>query len=140
MMKIRSKALWKYLEETGVLHGTEADIARAKREYRRLYKKAWKQRRVKRCELRPIFTMLEFEAVLNRAKQAGVKPAVFAREVILQAATSSVFIQNKDELLRVLQLISITAVELSKDESLLHLLQQIETAERKLLLYLHHDT
>lgn len=137
-MKTRSKALWKYLFEKGVLDGTDREIAEAKAEYRRQYKRMWKARRLKQFELRPCFTGKEYDRILIAAKRAGLKPTTFARELLLVQSGNTDFIPNKEVLLQVLQYITIAAIELSKNTTGKTSTEIIEKAEKLLLNYLFH--
>ena len=137
MRKVRSKALWKFLLEKGVLEGTEEEIQQAKREYRKQYKREWKLRRLKQKEIRPSFTIKEYQAIQQVAEKAGLKPTGLARQLLLAHSEGNTFIPNRDILLQVLQNISIVAIHLVKqfpkedDYTLL-----IEKAEQLLLTYL----
>lgn len=137
-MKTRSKALWKYLFEKGVLEGTDEEIAEAKAEYRRQYKRMWKERRVKVKELRPCFTLKEYDLIQKTAKQTGLKPTTFARELLLAQSGNTDFIPNKGMLLQALQYITIVAIELSKNTTDKTSIEIIEKAEKLLLNYLFH--
>ncbi len=137
MKKVRSKALWKFLFEKGVIpNGTEEEITEAKKEYRRLYKKAWKRSRKKQKEIRPSFTIKEYQAIQQVAEKAGLKPTTLARQLLLSHSEGNAFIPNRDILLQVLQNISIVAIHLvtqfpKEDYTIL-----IEKAEQLLLNYL----
>ncbi len=136
-MKIRSKPLFAYLCSTGAIHGTEETILAAKRHYRALYKKKWKQQRIKCKEVRPIFNLKEFDLLTIKARKAGLKPATFARQVILQAIDKNTLIPQKETLLQVLQYLSIACIELSKTSIPKSTLDPLEKAEQMLLKYIH---
>ena len=136
MKKVRSKALWKYLFEKGVLEGTDEEIQQAKREYRKQYKREWKLRRLKQKEIRPSFTIKEYQAIQQVAIKAGLKPTTFARQVLLAHAEGNAFIPNRDILLQVLQNISIVAIHLVKQFPKEDYTILIEKAEKLLLNYL----
>ena len=136
MKKVRSKALWKYLFEKGVLEGTDEEIQQAKREYRKQYKREWKLRRLKQKEIRPSFTIKEYQAIQQVAKKAGLKPTGLARQLLLSHAEGNTFIHNRDILLQVLQNISIVAIHLVKQCPKEDYTKLIEKAEQLLLNYL----
>jgi hypothetical protein len=136
-MKTRSKALYAYLLQSGVLHGTEDDIARAKREYRQNYKRQWKQQKRPRKEIRIEFTLKQFAAITRKAKEHEVKHTVYARNSILAAAGLKWSIPNKPQLLKILQLIGMAAIALDKNITpSWQLLEQLQQAEQQLLNYL----
>lgn len=140
MMKVRSKALWAYLVQNGVLDKDEATIARVKKLYRKEYKQKWKkERRLKKFELRPCFTLKEYTAIQVAAKRAGLKPTTFAREILLATAANTEPIPNKPILFKALQFVTIAAISLSKAGTAIHILESIETAEKLLLQYLFHN-
>lgn len=140
MKKVRSKALWKFLFEKGVLEGTDEEIQQAKREYRKQYKKVWKQSRRKIKEIRPCFTVKEYNTIQQVAQKAGLKPITFAQQVLLAHAEGNAFIPNRDILLQVLQNISIVAIHLVKQFPKENYTLLIEKAEQLLLHYLFsHD-
>jgi hypothetical protein len=106
-MKIRSKALFIYLSEAGVLNGTPEQIANAKKCYRTLYKKNWKQQKRPRKELRIEMTLKQHAAVTAAAYTSKLKPTSYARQIILHAANAGACPISKDEVLGVLQSVSI---------------------------------
>ena len=137
MKKVRSKALWKFLFEKGVIpNGTEEEITAAKKEYRCIYKREWKQRRLKQKEIRPSFTLKEYQAIQQVATKAGLKPTGLARQLLLSRSEGNAFIPNRDILLQVLQNISIVAIHLVKQCPKEDYTKLIEKAEQLLLNYL----
>lgn len=137
-MKIRSKALWAYLNELGVLTQGEEAIAIAKREYRKQYKREHKRKRIKK-EVRPLFSPKEYEALSVRANLFNLCPTSYAREVIMQAQQVTKLIPNRDELLSVLQKVSIAVIASNTLERLHELPQLLIEAEAQLLKYLGYD-
>lgn len=136
-MKIRSKELYQYLLLSDVLHGTKEEIAQAKREYRRVYKRQWKKRRRPRKEIRIEFTLREFGDIKVRSFELGVSQTAYARNVILSSIGSPHLIHNKDQLLKVLQLISMATIGSAKNTiPIWQLSEQLLQAEQMLLQYL----
>lgn len=136
-MKIRSKALWQYLSETGALNGTVEEIATAKKKYRQNYKRTWKQNRIiRKIELRPGFTDREFKELAIRAQAVGLTPTALVREHVLSYLQNSELIPNRNRLLKVLQLISMAIINSADYRTQQALLQE---AERLLLSYLKSD-
>jgi len=109
-MKIRSKALYAYLLEAGVLDGTPEEIDSAKCNYRRKYKRQWKQQKRPRKEIRFEVTLKQFKDIKMKAIGSGVTHTEYARKVLLTAAESDLCIPNKKRLLQVLQVISMAAI------------------------------
>lgn len=136
-MKPRSKALHDYLFSLGVLNGAPEEIDAAKRSYRRLYKKRWKQAKKPRKEIRIGFTLRQFEAIKQTARQNEMKPTAYAHTAILYAAESRQVIPAIDRLLKVLQLISMAAIESEKHFEPGHgIATLLAEAESMLLQYL----
>src|ERR1017187_7590492 len=99
-MKFRSKALWQYLNDIGALQGTPEDIERAKRNYRRDYKRKWRQNKViKPIELRPGFTAKEYKELKIAAKMAGIIPTIFIKQTALASLGVGKVIPEKTKLL-----------------------------------------
>src|SRR6185312_2530451 len=105
-MKIRSKALYAYLFEARVLNGTPDEIDRAKREYRRQYKRSWKQIKRPRKELRIEITLKQYAVITAAAFTSKLKPTNYARQVLLAAVDTGASSISKDEVLAVLQSVS----------------------------------
>ncbi|MDB5124813.1 MAG: hypothetical protein JWP94_2942 [Mucilaginibacter sp.] len=105
-MKIRSRPLYAYLFETGVLNGTPEEIDRAKGEYRRLYKRNWKQQKRPRKELRIEVTLKQHKAIKTAALESNLKPTSYARQVLLNATNAGTCTISKDEVLAALQSVS----------------------------------
>lgn len=113
-MKIRSKKLFAFLEAKGVLNGTEEEIAHAKKEFRRNYKRDWKRYiRKKRKAINCLFTLHEYADIQSQAKRIGQRTAQFGREVILSATYNSILVPNRNELLKALQLVGMTGISLA---------------------------
>lgn len=103
-----SKKLLLYLQETGAVHGTPEDIARAKDAYRKLYKKAWKQTAKKNREVRATFTADEYSHIQQKAEARGMTPTTYVRELAL--AKDAEIIPHRDTLLLILQKIRMAAI------------------------------
>jgi hypothetical protein len=135
-MKIRSKALYEYLLASGVLHGTDEDIAQAKQEFRRIYKKEWKQKKRPRKEIRIEFTLKEFGTIKAKALELRLSHTAYARTVILSSIGLPQPLPNRMQLLKVLQLISMAAIAATKNVPSWQLSEQLTQAEHRLLRYL----
>jgi len=133
-MKIRSTHLYTYLFETGALNGTPEEIDSAKRNYRRLYKKRWKRQTGKRKEIRFTVTNSEYEIIQKRVRASTMKTAGYIRKVIISASLTSRDHVKRDDILNVLQLISMAYTICIKESSLMRVCELIGTAEEQLLL------
>ncbi len=138
MKQIRSKKLRQYLNERGALNGTEEEIAAAKAEYRRLYKREWKKsQQMPKKELRPGFTLKQYKELQLKARELNLSPTSLLKDLALGVIDPK-HIPNSDQLLTILQLISMSAIEFSKkrdgDMSSTELLQK---AEQLLIHYLN---
>lgn len=119
MMKTRSKALYAYLLEAGVLNGTPAEIDRAKCDYRKLYKRQWKENKRPRKEIRIEFTLKQFTAIKTKARWYELRHTTYARKVILTAAESDRFvIPKREQLEKISQLVSMAAITMKKNTML----------------------
>lgn len=137
-MKIRSKALWQFISDTGALNGSEEDIAKAKAEYRKIYKRNWKRnRQIPQREMRPCFTLKEYREIWLKANEAGMNPTSFFKEQVLCILTNTISKKDREMLLQVLQCISVCSIGLEKSNIDLTELQfNISKAEELLIQYL----
>jgi hypothetical protein len=110
---MRSRALYAYLLEAGVLNGTPEEIDSAKCNYRKLYKKRWKQQQQQRKELRIEVTITQYEAIKLQAHNYLLT------------------------LLEILQLISVAVIAFGQSPSNQTMSELIQRAETLLLTYLN---
>jgi len=136
-MKNYNKNLWQFLSDAGVLEGTEEDIKNAKMQYRRQYKREWRKNAKKSKELRPCFTVVEFEAIVNRAKLYSQNPTAYARDLILSAQQDFTLIPRKSDLMNILQALSMSGIALEKDSNSIEAQALLFQAENMLLQYLN---
>lgn len=140
MPRIRSKKLWQYLFDAGVLNGSEADILKAKAEYRKKYKREWKQNRlIPKKELRPTFTLKEYQMVRFKAQTLKLTATAFLKEVTLASIEGKQIIYNKEELLKILQLISMSIIAFGNNEHRFIITEQLYEAEKLLLEYVKQN-
>ena len=133
--------MYTYLSETGVLNGTPEQIAYAKHQYRRQYKKQWKQTKRPRKELRIEFTLKQFTAINRKALESELSRTAYARNIILAATGSEQFIPHKEQLLQVLQLVSMASIgAIKRTHSLTDLTNLLTQAEMLLLHYIQNHT
>jgi len=113
-MKIRSKALYGYLRQARVLNGAPEAIELAKKRYRALYKKRWKQQKRPQKEMRIMFTLKQFEAIKYHAGLSGLRPTPYARKAIIASVETNYKPLSEERLSRSLQLLSMAAISLSR--------------------------
>ena len=143
-MRIRSKALWQYLSDTGALNGYDEDIAKAKAEYRRIYKRTWKRKQqLPKKELRIVITPKEYGLLKLSACDAGYKsPTAFVRQYILNAHISAPTIPNKELLFQVSKYIGSAVILLFQNraqQNILLIKEYISKADALLLQYLKEN-
>jgi hypothetical protein len=140
--RIRSQQLFLFLESTGALNGTEADIALAKKKYRTLYKKVWaKERQSKKKEIHILFSPKEYEEIQRKAKSMGTNPTKLLRNILLASLKSTEPIPHKEMLLKILQALSISNMGLNKSKYLYpdeakEILKDLVEVEMQLLSYI----
>ena len=139
MHKIRSKVLYAYLKEQGVLKGSKRDILIAKRNYRRLYKNnhARQARRSKR-EIRFQISKQEFQQTqaLCDAKYK-VTPTGLAKQLLLSRVSTGAFIPDSSRLLAVLKQLGIAINQLNTDKTDFYIIDKLLQAEKDLLEYIN---
>lgn len=136
-MKTRSKPLYEYLLAAGMLGASEEAIAEARRQYRRDYKKRWKKERTRHKEIRIALTLRQFNDVKVKAYCMNLRHTPYARAVLLSATEGKALIANRDILLKILQIVSMSAIAAKRNSvSVWQLADQMEQAERMLLEYL----
>lgn len=133
-MKIRSQALYQFLRQRAVLDGPADAIARAKAEYRKLYKRQWKERRHTGREIRIQFTARQFEAIRSQAARCGFRHTPYARKAVLAYLESGIAPLPEEALLRALQLLGMASIALSKEATVsAEITSRLSEAERLLL-------
>lgn len=133
-MKIKSKALFLYLQENGVLNGTPEEIDQAKREYRKKYKRRNKQdKRVFNTPVSLSFTRRELIDIKLLAEQNGLKYPEYMKDVLLSNLSKGNYIYNKELILRIQQNIGI-AISVTERGTIAH--QYLLKAEQLLIEYL----
>jgi hypothetical protein len=130
---MRSKALWKYLSDAGVLDGSEEEIQTAKKAYRRMYKREWKRKQqIPKKEIRPLFTLREYADIMRKAKDKDKSPTAYGKQLILASLDIHSPIQDRAVLLEILSHISMSVIALSRGDTS-NLQFHLEAAERMLL-------
>jgi hypothetical protein len=135
-MKIRSKDLWQYLNDTGALNGNEEDIIQAKREYRKAYKCKWKKNRhLPRKEMRPYFSLREYREICLKAHDIGVKPTAYVKMIVLSIVNEQNPMHSNEAIRTTVQQVSIVLNSLLElnDANLVDTIEVLTTAESTLL-------
>lgn len=135
-MKIRSKALYEYLVQENALHGTPEQLALAKIEWRKLYKKRWKQQQRPRKEIRFEITLKQYQAIKTTALAYGVPPTTHCKAIIISSVEKTPAIPHREVLLHVLQLLGMAINTLQKDGNTHKATELLTRAEHRLLTYL----
>jgi hypothetical protein len=140
-MKTRSKPLYEYLLNLGVLQASKEEIAKAKQQYRKEYKKRWKKERLPHKEIRIVLSLKEYKEVSILAHQFNLTPTSYLKALLCTAIEEKILIPNRDKLLELLQLISICTIGTIKQTiPPWELQEQLLTAENRLLEYLNIQT
>jgi len=132
-MKTPSNALYLYLKQTGALNGSPEAIALAKRKYRALYKRRWKQQQNQLKEIRFYVSLQQFEAIKVRSSVNGLRTTTYVKKVILCDVDSTT--APNPLLLEALQIISIAINTGAKQYNTNY--GQLIHAEQLLLRYLN---
>jgi hypothetical protein len=136
-MKIRSKALYQYLLDAGVLNSTPEEIAAAKRAYRKAYRDAWKKRKAPLSkELRITYTLREYRDMQIHARILGISPTALCKRLTQAAVGHTGIIPHQEELQELLQCISMTLNTVVAVHAHPELIRELHQAEAKLLTYL----
>ena len=131
MKRIRSKKLWQYLSDKGLLNASESDIAKGKADYRREYFKRWKELHKRpQKELRIVLTIKEYLDLKVKAMEVGLKPTPYLKDLALVAVATKQRV-DKNSLKKILQLVKMASTTNNGDYKYL-----LMEAEKLLLEYL----
>ena len=133
-MKTRSRPLYAYLLKAGVLNGTQADIDSAKQDYRRHYKRQWKQRKCAKKEIRFTVSVQQFNAIKATADAKKIRHSSFARNALLESIGQPTIPDAL--LLEVLQLVSMASIAIDRSRDVDRAGDLLHEAEAKLLEHL----
>ncbi len=138
MKRIRSKNLWQYLCDAGLLTASEEDISKAKAEYRREYKKKWKQnRQMPIKDVRLSFTLKQYQGLKNKAGAMNTTPTVLSRDLVLAFIHSNQLVPDKDHVHIILQHLCMGSIALLQERHIdPSIIDHIQTAENLLTEYL----
>src|SRR6185437_5007765 len=132
----KSKALQQYLNELGILSGPPDAIKAAKKVYRLRYKREWAKSCLRNRNIRPCFTSSEYDGIVTRATLYGVTVTTYVRNLVISAQEGADLIPNKDQLLNVLQAVSMALIAYKKDSNSIEVEGLVWQAETMLLQYL----
>ncbi|HVW95756.1 MAG TPA: hypothetical protein VHA56_07295 [Mucilaginibacter sp.] len=134
-MKTRNNALHQYLLEADVLNGSKEAIAKAKRDYRKRYKRQWKQRARQQKEVRFGVTPLQLAAIKAKAQAEALPHTTYARNVVLASIDQPV--APNHALLAILQATSMAAIAIEQGKPTHLVYELVRKAELALLQYLN---
>lgn len=104
-----SSKLYEYLEKGGYLNLSDKEIAKAKKQYRKEYKRAWNRQKRKRIiEVTIQLSKKENQLIKETSQMYGYTKARFMRHASLEIAGKNVLIKNKAQLSLILQKIAMT--------------------------------
>ncbi len=136
MKPIRSKLLYQYLKEQGVLDMDEAQITHAKKEYRRLYKKQWAENhKGLKKDIRISLTQKEYSLIRHIPTEPNMTLPSFTKALLLAVANKKQRIPDETELIHVIQSLSVT-ISASHDLIPRPILNQYLDIETKLRAYI----
>lgn len=144
-MKIRSKNLFLFLQQQGLLDKSPEEIEAGKMLYRKIYKQNWRKANAgKTKEIRPGFSAVEYAKIHIHADVYGISVTEYTRRLLLDHIGEGKFIPEPDTLRHILQLISMAAISLERYKDVpqcpAHLKDQLRVqifqAEQLLIKYL----
>lgn len=131
MKRIRSKKLWQYLSDKGLLNGSNEDIEKGKADYRRMYHRQWKELHKRpQKELRVLLSIREYLDLKVKALEVGLKPTPYLKELALVAVATKQRVPEYS-LRKILQLVKMASTSNHSDYKYL-----LIEAEKLLLEYL----
>eukprot|EP01037_Dinobryon_pediforme_P007928 gene7928-8000_t len=101
--------------QIGMLNGTPGEIAMAKKEYRKVYKREWKKLPRNTKEVRFIINQNQYEAISKEAGRLNAKISAYARAAILQSIESNGQLHNRDALLKTLQIVGMASIRMMRN-------------------------
>ncbi len=126
-----------YLIDTGAINGTKEDIALAKAEHRKIYKKKWKRNNAKKkADLRPSFTPKELYLLSVKAQELGQTSTHYLRLLALEAIEAESIIPHADKLYKILQLVGMIVTDIEQNNITFYTKENIHQTEILLLKYL----
>ena len=138
---VRSQALWDFLSQSGVLeHGTEEDIAQAKKEYRKIYYREYKRkRRRERKEITLMCSHKEYREIQLYAKQCKKGIPTIIRESCLATIRNEYYVPNQGMIAKLEQLLSRMYFEIQQTTpNTDQLLQKVDQLERDITDIFRH--
>ena len=140
-------SIYQYLDSCGVLKsGNEDIIARARKDYWRIYKKIWRQKKRKtEKEITVSWNTDELKTVSNAAKQHKMSRTAFVKASTLAYINKAYIIPDIMEVRRIAQLLALNynaVLELTEEKGISlkeikNILEKITELERTVLLSLH---
>src|SRR5574338_608523 len=107
-MKIRSKALYQFLVDTGAIDGTKEEVEAAKKEFRRRYQRENKRKRkALQPDIRISLTHRELFEIKVKAIECGMSYTDYIKQTVLSTLTNTLVIPNRSTLEQILQSLGI---------------------------------
>ncbi len=133
----RSKKLYEYLKESGVLNANEEEIRLAKITYRKQYLKNWKAEKAPMIkEIRIVLALKEYADIKIKAYEQYKTPTTFAKDLLLESVGKERCLTDKEKLLSIYQKIGLAINQNLKDHSNIKLVEKLVTIEEELGEYL----
>jgi hypothetical protein len=138
MAKPKSKKLFEYLQNTGVLNGNNEEIALAKIEYRKQYLKNWKIAKSPLSrEMRIRFSLREYKDIQVFVYDLKLKPTTYAKKLILKSIINKSILPNSEKLVSIYQKIGLAINQNLKDHSTIKLIEALILIEEELNDYIN---
>lgn len=133
----KSKKLYEYLKESGVLNANEEEIKLAKIAYRKQYLKNWKAEKAPTIkEIRIVLELKEYNDIKIKAYDQYKTPTTYAKDLLLESMGKEKGIPDKDKLHAIYQKIGLAINQNLKDHSNINLVEKLVAIEEELSEYL----
>ncbi len=141
MTKPKSKALYEFLLNAGVLNGTPEEIALAKVAYRKAYLLNWKEKKAPLIkEIRIVCSLKEYKDVKVFSHNLGKSPTAFTKSFVLSFIKQQTMLPNQQQLESIYQNIGLIINQSLKDKLNLNLIEKLIKIEEELNEYLKSNS
>jgi len=136
----RSKKLFEYLKESGVLNANEEEIRLAKVAYRKQYLKNWKAEKAPMIkEIRIVLALKEYADIKSKAYEQYKTPTTFAKDLVIESIGKERCLPDKEKLLAIYQKIGLAINQNLKDHSNINLVEKLVAIEEELIEYINNQ-
>lgn len=136
----RSKKLYEYLKESGVLNANDEEIKLAKIAYRKQYLKNWKAEKAPMIkEIRIVLALKEYADIKIKAYEQYKTPTTYAKDLLLESVGKERCLLDKDKLLGIYQKIGLAINQNLKDHSNINLVEKLVAIEEELIEYINNQ-